>query len=353
MRGRCDLAHLHACLGRTPQRPTGPVRETGVAVRDGVRIRSLAWDPGFGPATAAWLLTPSAGAGPWPGVLALHDHGGYRWLGKEKIADGPDGPHPAVRAGGVRAGYGDRAWASDLARAGFAVLVHDVLGWGSRRFDPDLLRFAEGAWLGGEPPRQAGDADDGRIAAYNAMANQHEHTLAKRCALLGATLPGLIAHEDRLATAVLAAQPECAGGPLACIGHSGGGARACLLAATEPRIAAAVVSCAMSNYAGLLAHRTWLHSWQFVLPGWAPGADWPDVLALRAGIDLLVLSGEGDEGFSRAGVLAAHARLAEAWAAAGAGVRCTLRLAEHGHAFLPPQQAETASWLARVLQRTG
>lgn len=344
--GRRDAAHLEACLGRLPACVPGPARDLGCVEREGVRIRSLAWDLGYGPETAAWLLTPADGAGPWPGVLALHDHGGYRWLGKEKIADGPDGTHPAIVARGGRPGYEQRAWANDLARAGFAVLVHDALSWGSRRFDPAVLRGAEGAWLGGILPHGADDADPGRIAAYNAMANQHEHTLAKWCSLLGASFPGLLAYEDRVAAGVLAARPECAPAPLACVGHSGGGARACLLAATDRRIGAAVVSCMMTTYAGLLAHRTWLHTWQFLPPGWAPGADWTDILALRAGMDALVLCGEADDGFSPEAMHDADRRLAAAWAAAGAAHRYASRFAPGGHVFGRAQQDAAAAWLA-------
>jgi dienelactone hydrolase len=346
--GRRDAGHLRTCLGRMPVVPPGPVREGRSAVVDGVRIRCLAWDLGYGPATEAWLLTPAAGPGPWPGVVALHDHGGERWLGKEKVADGPDGVHPAVAARGGRPAYDHRPWANHLARSGFAVLVHDALSWGSRRFAPAGLRAAEGTWTDDDPPAGEADADPGRIRAYDAMANQREHTLAKWCSLLGTSFPGLLAHEDRAAATVLAARPECAPGPLACVGHSGGGARACLLAATDPRIGAVVASCAMTTGDGLLAHRTWLHSWQFLPPGWAPGADWSDILALRAGCPALVLCGAADGGFLPEAMDAAGRRLADAWAAVGAADRLAFRLGGHGHAFGAAEQDLATAWLAAV-----
>ncbi|MFM2089870.1 MAG: hypothetical protein RLZZ127_359 [Planctomycetota bacterium] len=342
--GSRDAAHLRACLGRIPTAPCGPVRELGHAERDGVRIRSLAWDPGYGPSTAAWLLTPAAGEGPWPGVLALHDHGGFRWLGKEKIADGPDGPHPAVATTDCRDGYGGRGWANDLARAGCAVLVHDVLSWGSRR-------FAAGDLAAAEPhprplPRGDGDADRGRIDAYNALANQQEHTLAKQALLLGASLPGLIAHEDRIALDVLAARPECAAGPVACIGHSGGGVRAAVLAALDDRIGAAVVSGCLTTSIGLATHCTGLHTWQFIVPGWATGGGWCDILAVRAGMPLLVLHGARDGGYAADAVADAGVRLRAAWSAAGAPGRLRIVVGDHGHAFPPAAQRQAAAWLA-------
>ena len=54
--------------------------------------------------------------GPGQGT-ALHDHGGFKYYGKEKIAIGPDEP-PAVMAEYRRGYYGDRAYPNDLARAG-------------------------------------------------------------------------------------------------------------------------------------------------------------------------------------------------------------------------------------------
>ncbi len=51
---------------------------------------------GYGPRTVAWVLRPAGVRDPLPGVLALHDHGGFKFYGKEKIADGPEMPGPSV-----------------------------------------------------------------------------------------------------------------------------------------------------------------------------------------------------------------------------------------------------------------
>src|SRR3954470_7001259 len=83
----------------------------------------LSWSVGFGPRTHAYLLKPRhAAEGPLPGVLALHCHAGMKWAGKEKIADGPEPPTPEVLRLREQI-YGGRAYASELARRGFAVLV--------------------------------------------------------------------------------------------------------------------------------------------------------------------------------------------------------------------------------------
>lgn len=191
-------------------------------------------------------------------MLALHDHGGFRWLGKEKIADGGPEPHPHLL--GARGDYDGIAWANELARAGFCVLVHDVLSWGSRQFSCDDLQHGEGQWHHGAFPSEKSVIIPEQIQHYNKVANEREHTLAKWCTLLGCTIPGLLLYEDRIAAALLQQQPECRDSSLQCVGHSGGGARACLLATLEPRINGSVVCSAMTSYRDLRRHRTWLHT---------------------------------------------------------------------------------------------
>src|SRR4051794_40109583 len=55
---------------------------------DGVAGEEVSWLVGFGPRTRAWLLKPADARAPLPGIVALYDHGHYKFHGKEKIADG-------------------------------------------------------------------------------------------------------------------------------------------------------------------------------------------------------------------------------------------------------------------------
>src|SRR5436305_1933211 len=64
---------------------------------DGVDGKELSWSIGFGPRTHAWLLQPADSRAPLPGIVALYDHGHYKFFGKEKIADGPEGALSAVQ----------------------------------------------------------------------------------------------------------------------------------------------------------------------------------------------------------------------------------------------------------------
>ncbi len=106
--------------------------------REGLAGEELSWSVGYGPRTHAYLLKPAQAQEPLPGLVALHDHGGFKYYGKEKIADGPYAP-PDVLARYREQYYGGRAYVNALAREGFVVLVADTFLWGSRRFPLETM----------------------------------------------------------------------------------------------------------------------------------------------------------------------------------------------------------------------
>jgi hypothetical protein len=93
--------------------------------RDDLAGEELSWFVGYGPRTHAYLLKPAHAREPLSALVALHDHGGFEYYGKEKIADGPDAA-PAVLVAYREQYYGGRAYANALASEGFVVLVHDT-----------------------------------------------------------------------------------------------------------------------------------------------------------------------------------------------------------------------------------
>jgi dienelactone hydrolase len=83
-------------------------------------------------------LKPAGANRPLPGVIALHEHDGVKFFGKEKIADGRVPAATAVEK--IRADlYEGRAFANELDRQGFVVLAHDVFLCGSRRFPFEVM----------------------------------------------------------------------------------------------------------------------------------------------------------------------------------------------------------------------
>jgi dienelactone hydrolase len=171
----------------------------------------------------------------------------------------------------------------------------------------------EDLWIAEE---SGGDVDD--VRWYNRLAARHEHVVAKYCALLGTSLAGIVAYEDRVAAAYLASRSDVRAGALGCVGLSGGGCRAALLQATSPRVGAAVIVGMMSTYQGLLDRHVANHTWMLFPPGLAPVGDWPDLAACRAPSPLMVQYLLDDALFSVDGMRAAHRDLGERYERAGA-----------------------------------
>ena len=67
-----------------------------------------------------------------PGILAFHDHGGNKYFGTRKITRTGDSQHPADERTSANY-YGGRAWANEIARRGYVVLVSDAFPFASRR----------------------------------------------------------------------------------------------------------------------------------------------------------------------------------------------------------------------------
>jgi dienelactone hydrolase len=324
--------------------------------RDGIAGEEVSWSVGYGPRTHAWLLHPASGPGPWPGVLALHDHGVFKFFGKEKIADGPGGREPLL--GDYRSlGYGDRAFANELARRGFSVLVPDVFMWGSRRFPLDVMVNALSAphldWI---PSAAIGKSMKGELLAtladveiYNQAAMLHEDIVVKYCGLLGATLAGVVAYEDRVALNYLKSRVDVFEGRTGCIGSSGGGCRAAMLKATSD-VDVAVIVCMMSSLRYMLDRHVSCHTWMLFPPGLAARCDWPDLAASRAPSPLMVQYAEEDELFPLNGMRAAHERISAHYESAGAPHSYIGQFYPGGHRFDQEMQDaafdQLAAWLA-------
>jgi dienelactone hydrolase len=357
--GPLTSTRVRNMLGFERDHPPHDVRVGNSWERDGVVGEEVSWSVGYGPRTHSWLLRPAGARGPLPGVLALHDHSGFKYFGKEKIADGPEAPHRLV-VDLRRRQYGGRAFANELAREGFVVLVHDVFLWGSRRFaladvSPDQDAQEELEWL---PPVRTHRSPSTKewdqtkeIIFYNGAAVQHEHVVAKYCALLGSSLAGVVAYEDRVALQYLKSRRDLVSQRLGCIGLSGGGCRAALLQATSSDISASVIVDMMSTYAQLLDRNVAPHTWMLFPPGLGRVADWPDLAACRAPSPLVVQYSRHDHLFSLAGMLAAHDKLLGSYTLAGTLQAYVGQFFDGPHCFDLAMQAAAFEQLARWLSQ--
>lgn len=317
--------------------------------QDGLDGEEISWWVGFGPRTHAWFLRPSAAKGPLPAVMALHDHGGFKWLGKEKIAQGPTETPEMVRSFWARY-YGGRVWANAMAQAGFAVLIPDTFLWGSRRFlfeeFPAETRLVAEALLEKFPPAPGTPLE---VERYHLAAAQHEHIVEKYLNLLGTGLAGVVSRDDRVAFNYLLSRSDVDPLRAGCLGLSGGGNRAVLLRGSHPGVKAAGVVGLMSTYAGLLDHNVASHTWMLYPTHWSLVGDWPDIAACRAPLPLLVQYDRQDELFTEAGMRAADERLKAHYRSAGAPEAYTGQFYPGPHKFDLEMQQAAFEWFKQVL----
>lgn len=315
---------------------------------DGLLGEELSWWVGFGPRTHAWFFRPKGVSEPLPAVLALHDHGGFKWFGKEKIARGPQEPPDFIVQFFCKY-YGGRAWANALAKEGFAVLVHDVFLWGTRRFPYDEIHpYAREIAEIGMAQHPPADGTPPEIALYHAAANQHEHIVAKYLNLLGTCLAGVVSREDRIAFNYLLSRSEVDPARAGCLGLSGGGNRSVLLRGSHPGVRAAGVVGLMSTYEGLLDHNI-NHTWMLYPALWSREGDWPDIAACRAPLPLLVQYDEQDDLFTPEGMRAADQRLREHYARAGMPQAYMGQFYPGPHKFDLEMQKAAFDWLKSQL----
>lgn len=326
----------------------GPIKPAAVRklktwTRDGVAGELISWSVGYGPRTEAYVLKPVGAKGKLPGVVALHDHSGVKYFGKEKIAD--DNTKVKREAQKVRDGiYEGVAYANELAKRGYVVLVPDVFLWGSRRIEESVMRAADMYRHRPRHPRPT------PIEDYDLMSIPHEHLVERYCAVLGTTLAGVVSFEDRIAAEYLRKRKDVKPGGVGCVGLSGGGMRSALLNATCDHIRAAVVVGAMTDYPGMYDRNVASHTWMFFPRNWPERGDWADMAACRAPTPLMVLSDTNDELFSLKGMKAGHKRIRTHYKSVGASQMYEDKFYPGHHKFDLTMQADVFDFFDRHLR---
>ena len=334
---------------------------------DGLHLEELQWQLPYGPVTEALFMKPAGANGKLPGILALHDHGGVKYFGKEKISRTSKRVHSFIKAH-QRSYYGDRAWANEMARRGYGVLVHDVFPFGSRRIQPSgLPGYAVRRVM--TPPLEVGemrpedlaeggslrayDAVEGAtqeaIARYNSFAEQHEHIVAKALFCAGFTWPGVFAAEDLFALRYLCARRDIAAGRVGACGLSGGGLRTNMLAGLDDRVKCSVTAGFMTTWRDFALYVNYTHTWMVYIPHLPRFLDYPEILGLHAPMPALVLATDRDPLFTLTEVKQAADTLRAVYDKAGAPGALRFSLHEGPHRFDVDMQEEAFSWFDRWL----
>ena len=295
--------------------------------------------------TEAFLLVPDGLTAPAPAVVALHDHGGYYYHGKEKICE-TENPSRALQEH-IQTAYGGRTFADIMARRGLVVLVPDAFYFGSQRLDPEGLPVVSSECLKDLRP----DSDE-YIAQFNALALQHEEIVAKSMFDAGTTWPGVLFQGDQAALDYLVTRPEVNRDCIGSIGLSIGGFRSAHLFGLDPRIKASVVAGWMTTYGSLLYNHLHSHTWMIYVPGQLQWLDLPDVVTLNAPRPLMVVNCLQDDLFTHEGMEAAERKISEVYTRMGLPDRFCCRYDDEPHSFKVPAQDAAIVWLERWLNDT-
>jgi dienelactone hydrolase len=191
---------------------------------------------------------------------------------------------------------------------------------------------------------------ESEVAAYNKMAAEHEHLMAKTLFSAGTTWPGVFTAEDRRALDYLASRPDVDPARLGCAGLSGGGLRTNYLAGLDDRVRCACCVGMMTTWRDYLLNKCYTHTWMIYVPGLPLDLDYPEVMGLRVPLPTMVLNDDEDKLFTPAEMHRADRILAEVYEKAGAAERYKCSFYRGEHKFDLPMQAEAFAWFDRWLK---
>jgi len=288
---------------------------------------------------SAYLLLPKAKSR-LPALVALHDHGGYYFWGKEKLVK-VDPEHPEL-TGFKQTYYGGRSIADELTRQGFVVIVPDMLHWGER-----------GLYLEADPPRirqRTLDVTRKDIEEFNARSWAHEELISRTALTCGATWSGINAWDDIRVTDYLLTRPEVDPKRVGCVGLSLGSVRSIYLGALHPAIRASVAVCWMAEYQGMARNnvRNGI-GYTKLVPGLYSDLDWPDVAALHWPGSLMTINGLKDELYPLEAAQRAIEKLKRIYAKMGAAEKYEGVFFDGPHEFNLTMQDRAFAWLKKQL----
>ncbi len=311
---------------------------------DGLHIEEISWQLPYGRPTDAIVLKPLDQQGALPGILAFHDHGGNKYLGTRKITRTSDAQHPLDIAH-QQESYEGLAWANEVAKRGYVVMVPDAFPFASRRVMlrdvPERLRHG----LNDNDPEKPEN-----IEAYNRWAAEHEHIMAKSLFSAGTTWPGVFFAEDQKALDILCARNDVDAGRIGCGGLSGGGMRTVFMGGLDERIKCAVCVGFMTTWKDFLLHKSFTHTWMTYVPLLPNELDFPEILGLRAPLPTMVLNDNDDELYTLPEMKRADAILQEVYKKAGAQHRYKCAYYPGPHKFDKQMQGDAFAWFDRWLK---
>jgi dienelactone hydrolase len=312
---------------------------------DSLVIEEISYDMPYGPRVRGLFMYPKDRSvdEKMPAVVALHDHGGFKYFGKEKIAAIPNEP-PILREFKKEC-YEGRSWATELAKRDFAVLAVDAFLFGSRKIPVESLNEEmQKQFRGLEPGSRE------YIEKYNRLAADLEHIVAKTIFAAGSTWPGIFTYEDRRSIDYLLTRPEVDPSRIGCGGLSGGGLRTIFLAGLDPRIKCAVCIGFMSTFHEMLRNHIKCHTWMLYVPHLPRFLDMPDLISLHAPAPLMVQYNMDDELYTLEGQRKADQKLRQIYEKMGHSDNYCGRFYPGPHKFDVEMQEDAFKWFEKWLK---
>jgi dienelactone hydrolase len=314
---------LECLLTPPPATPFAP-QILAVEKRDGYEARKLAFNVSADCRIPAYLLVPE-GKGPFPAIIALHDHGAHFSIGKEKVVR-PFGVSKAIEKDAkdwAEQCYGGRFFGDELAKRGYVVFAADALFWGER----------------------------GRKEGVKYEAQQE---LSANLLQLGMTWVGVITWDDMRSVEFLAEQAEVDPKRIGAMGLSMGSHRTWMLSAATDRVAAGAAICWMGTTPALMApgnnQTKGQSAYSMLVPNLRNFLDYPDVASIACPKPMLFFNGTQDGLFPVKAVEAAYAKMGAVWQSQEVSDQLKTKLWPVPHVFNQAMQKEAFAWMDAQLK---
>ena len=242
------------------------------------------------------LWIPKSACAPVPAVICLQGHstGMHISMGRSIY----QGDNESIS-------NGDRDFARQIVKEGYAALVLEQRGFGERKSEA-FLKF---------------DPEARTTCWHPAMT----------AILLGRTLIGERVWDISRAIDVLETMPEIDSKKIAVMGNSGGGTATYYAACMDERIKIAMPSCSVCTFKDSIV--AGVHCMCNYIPSMAKYLDMGDLACLIAPRPLVMVSGELDHGFFIEGCRETAKTIADIYKSAGAEENFRFVVGEEGHRF--------------------
>ena len=307
---KATRAKVFECMMTPPKAAAAWDMEVlGEEQRDGYKAQKIAFNINAYSRITAYLLIPDGGAGRFPAVVALHDHGAHLFIGKEKMIrpffiaseeQDADGKISEKKKAANQEVLDDAdAWVNQLyegqyvgdylAKHGYVVLSIDAPMWGERG------------------RKEGVDRNKYDLIAGNMM-------------MLGRDLSAFMTYDDIASTEFLASLPMVDAKRIGCVGCSMGAYRSWMLSALSDRIRVGASICWMITTDAQLTRRFGRKEnggFANCFPGLRQYLDYPHIASLACPKPMLFINGTKDKLFPVPGVKDAFAEMHKVWKSQG------------------------------------